>query len=484
MSLRPSALFLGLLASAAAWSLPATRAAAADGMEWQFHEANDPDNNGRMTARLIYGVPETDNTQVSGVCDAGASSGAKSSSFTFGADIGDLENGKDTELRFSGGGFDHALKGQIYRATGEEGLSGVHVDIEHDDPLWGAMAEKDQLDYLVPGYKAATLDLTRGRDKIQQFVKTCETYAAGSASPQAESGASAGGDSAEKEAFDSAKELGTIEAWEAFVANYPSGFRADLARAYIKKLGSSAPADISAMPNVSASKDVPDPPCRNRGNLRSQMSDEATKLTFINRSGATRNIVWLDFASNAKSFGRLKNGDQIELDTFLTHPWMVTDSGGACLQIVMPEPGGRVVELGGSGGQSSKKSVTKKATGCEEGYKQVKGRCKLITVNEAPQGCPPGTKPVPETDNCVPITSTSKSGCPKGQIKVEGRCILKQDAATYCGPGYRLQGNKCVQGYAAPKPQNVLPSWQLKAIGKGCPPGQDWNAQEGCHEND
>jgi hypothetical protein len=483
MSLRPTALFLCLLASAAGWSsLPTYATAANDSMEWQFSESNDPDNKGRMTARLLYSVPETDNVQVSGVCDASRSTGVKFSSVTFGADIGDLENGKDTELRFSGGGFDHALKGQIYRATGEEGLSGVHVDIEHDDPLWGAMAEKDQLDYLVPGYKAASLDFTRGRDKIQQFVKTCETYAAGSASPQAASAGS--GDDAEKSAFDSAKELGTVDAWEAFIANYPSGFRADLARAYIKKLGASAPADISAMPNVSASKDVPDPPCRNRGNLSSQMSDEATKLTFINRSGATRNIVWLDFASNAKSFGRLKNGEQIELDTFLTHPWMVTDSGGACLQIVMPEPGGRVVELGGSSGQPSKKSVTKKATGCEEGYKQVKGRCKRITVNEPAPGCPPGTKPVPETDNCVPITSTSKAACGKGQTRVEGKCILKQDAATYCGPGYRLQGNTCVQGYVAPKAQKVLPSWQLKAIGKGCPPGQDWNAQEGCHEND
>jgi hypothetical protein len=221
MSLRPTALFLCLLVASAGWSsLPTYATAANDSMEWQFSESNDPDNKGRMTARLLYSVPETDNVQVSGVCDASRSTGVKFSSVTFSADIGDLENGKDTELRFSGGGFDHALKGQIYRATGEEGLSGVHVDIEHDDPLWGAMAEKDQLDYLVPGYKAASLDFTRGRDKIQQFVKTCETYAAGSASPQAASAGSE--DDAEKSAFDSAKEFGTVDAWEAFIANYPS----------------------------------------------------------------------------------------------------------------------------------------------------------------------------------------------------------------------------------------------------------------------
>jgi hypothetical protein len=128
--------------------------------------------------------------------------------------------------------------------------------------------------------------------------------------------------------------------------------------------------------------------------------------------------------------------------------------------------------------------VAKKVTGCEEGFKLVKGKCKRIAATEKPQGCPAGTKPVPETDNCVPITSTSKSGCGKGQIRIDGRCVAKQDAATFCGPGYRLQGNKCVQGYAAPKKQKQLPSWQLEAIAKGCPPGMGWNAQEGCHEND
>ena len=45
-------------------------------------------------------------------------------------------------------------------------------------------------------------------------------------------------DISEKEAYEAAKELGTIEAWEAFLENFPKGFRADLARAYVKRLGS------------------------------------------------------------------------------------------------------------------------------------------------------------------------------------------------------------------------------------------------------
>lgn len=46
----------------------------------------------------------------------------------------------------------------------------------------------------------------------------------------------------DKEAFDAAKELGTVEAWDAFLSNYPNGFHADLARAYLKQLAKQTPA--------------------------------------------------------------------------------------------------------------------------------------------------------------------------------------------------------------------------------------------------
>ncbi len=186
--------------------------------------------------------------------------------------------------------------------------------------------------------------------------------------------------------------------------------------------------------------------------------------------------MWLDFNSKAKSYGRLKNGEQIELDTFLTHPWMVTDSAGACLQIVMPESGGRVVELEGGGSQPAKQPVAKKVTGCEEGFKLVKGKCKRITANQPSQGCPAGTKPVPETDNCVPIASSSKSGCSKGQISVNGKCMTKNQAVGFCGPGFHAQGGKCLPGFVAPK--GPKPSTH------GCPPGMAWSKEEGCHEDD
>ncbi len=529
------------LGGSLALALVSQGAFAAEGMKWSFSEFNDPENKGALTARLSYGVPETDNIQVSGVCDGRPSTGAAFSSVTFGAANGKLKDGSETELRFSGGGFDHVLKGTIHRPRSEEGISGVHLDIKHDDPLWQALLEKDTLDYLVPGYRASTLDLTHGRDKIQSFIEACRAYAKailgddqGASSAEA---APQGGATPEKEAFESAKELGTPEAWNAFLASYPSGFHADLARGYLKKLGESSAApdngvtgfnvtfveyregafikngpktwveqkkaggdalrfneifrskdevklfdksrkvhislniagktiwyapdgspleklyDIvatrgadspaspppPATPKIAAATDTPTRSaahvsCKKLGSIRSKYSDRPTRITFVNNSGAYRGILWIDFKGQPKDYANLQAGQRITFDTFQSHPWMVTDGPGNCLQIALP------------------RSVPS-----------------LVAIGEA-------SNPAPEKQ--------SAERCRRGHILIDGKCIRKRDAATYCGPGYRLQANKCVQGYQPPKPQAQRPSWQIEAIKKGCKPGLAWSPQEGCHEND
>ena len=547
MSFRYMPLFFFALAAAPVSStLTMSAVAADDRKEWQFSEFNDPDNKGRLTARLTFGVPETDAIQVTGVCDGTPSTGARFSSVTFGADTGDLKESTDVDLRFTGGGFDHVMRGSVYGTQAEEGVSGVHLDIEHSDWLWDAFLEKESLDYLVPGYRAAPLDLSRGKDKIKAFVEACRAYAEailGNSEDAPESQATTGrGGVPEKEAFDSAKELGTIDAWEAFLRSYPSGFRADLARGYAKKLarksaapntgvaglnvtsvryatgvfikngpktwieqkyaggdalrfnetfrsenevklfdasrkvhislnitgreiwyapdGSpltklydivdtqggvasppSAPAgQIAAAPSKPAQSAI-DNSCRQLREIRSRNSNTPTKITFVNKSGMYRSILWLDFKGQPKSYANLNSGEQVTLDTYMTHPWMVTDGPGNCIQIVMPSRGSKVVNLGGAkAAQPPKEPKTSK--------------------------------------------KKKKMGCRAGYVSIEGKCIRKRDVADYCGPGYRVKGNKCVPGYKKPKPQKQRPTWQIEAIKKGCTPGLAWNPQEGCHEND
>ncbi len=65
-----------------------------------------------------------------------------------------------------------------------------------------------------------------------------------------------------KEAFDAAKELGTIEGWNAFLESYPEGFLSNLARAYVKKLeeGGSASTPAAEPPRSPRAKPKPASP--------------------------------------------------------------------------------------------------------------------------------------------------------------------------------------------------------------------------------
>lgn len=63
--------------------------------------------------------------------------------------------------------------------------------------------------------------------------------------------------SAEKDAFEASKALGTSEAWEAFLKSYPNGFHADLARAYLKKLAATPATPANAVPAAAPQSATP-----------------------------------------------------------------------------------------------------------------------------------------------------------------------------------------------------------------------------------
>jgi hypothetical protein len=155
------------------WFIALIGTAAADDMRWQFYEFDDPDGGGQLTAQLSYGVPETDDVLVSGVCDITAGADSRYSELTFGGDVGSLTEGEEVELRFSGGGFSRKVRGTVSGTDIEEGVSGVLVRLKHNDPLWSAFVREDALDYLVPGYRASQLNLRKGRANLRAFRDAC-----------------------------------------------------------------------------------------------------------------------------------------------------------------------------------------------------------------------------------------------------------------------------------------------------------------------
>ena len=167
---------------------------------------------------------------------------------------------------------------------------------------------------------------------------------AGAAEPEAVDAAKGAGS---ETAFNSAKELGTADAWNAFLSNYPNGFYADLARAYLKKLtDQSAPASPAASASAGKAQEIS---CSESGKLRSQKSDVAALVTFVNNSSMYRSIQWIDFEGGFKDHGGLNPGERLTVETFVSHPWMVATGPGDCLQIFLPDAGLSTIELGPAG---------------------------------------------------------------------------------------------------------------------------------------
>ncbi len=267
------------------------------------------------------------------------------------------------------------------------------------------------------------------------------------------------GNPAAQAAFNSAKELGTPEAWNAFLANYPKGFYSDLARAYLQKQTDKAPA--LAPVAVAAPTTIQEVSCTEQSKLRSLSSDIRTKVTFVNTSEMYRSVLWIDFNGSPKDYGGIKPGGELTLDTFVTHPWMIATGPGDCLQIFMPAAGPSRVDLrrlaaDGPLDAPSKqqrppekkeryekqdrpeKEKPKKTTlVCGKNYKLRNGACVLQ------QNCGSNAYRSPEGD-CY---------CNKNYSKRNGTCVWKQDkqgfeVAPWKKSGCKSWQSQCSKGNA------------------------------------
>jgi hypothetical protein len=83
----------------------------------------------------------------------------------------------------------------------------------------------------------------------------------------------------------------------------------------------------------------PAPPPEAEANIRSMHSDTPTRVSFSNMTGFPVQIHWLDFAGKRVLYRTLGPGESYVQQTFLTHPWLVTDANGQGIMLFMPEPG-------------------------------------------------------------------------------------------------------------------------------------------------
>ena len=85
--------------------------------------------------------------------------------------------------------------------------------------------------------------------------------------------------------------------------------------------------------------------CSERTSLRSQHSREPTKITFVNQSSTYRSLAWINFQGKLQEYGGLNPGEKKTINTFRTHPWMISTGPGDCLQLFMPAAEPATVQL-------------------------------------------------------------------------------------------------------------------------------------------
>lgn len=74
-----------------------------------------------------------------------------------------------------------------------------------------------------------------------------------------------------------------------------------------------------------------------------------TTVRFINDTSTTKKLYWLNYDGQQVLYGEVLPGQAHPQETFLSHPWLVTELGGACVGIFLPAPGRTEIRLAGKG---------------------------------------------------------------------------------------------------------------------------------------
>jgi hypothetical protein len=85
--------------------------------------------------------------------------------------------------------------------------------------------------------------------------------------------------------------------------------------------------------NQDSQSEVPPLSCSQESSLKSTQGVTSTSIHFINASGATRRIYWLDYSGRRQLYNTLGPSADYEQQTYLTHPWLVADTSDRCVAI-------------------------------------------------------------------------------------------------------------------------------------------------------
>jgi CubicO group peptidase (beta-lactamase class C family) len=85
--------------------------------------------------------------------------------------------------------------------------------------------------------------------------------------------------------------------------------------------------------------------CAREPDLKSEDASFPTPIMFTNRTPHNVSLFWLDYRGERVAYKTLRSGEAYTQETYISHPWVIVDSHGACLQIVLPGNTTRTVAI-------------------------------------------------------------------------------------------------------------------------------------------
>ena len=234
-------------------------------------------SQGRRVHHLDYGIPETDAVTFRASCVWGSGTPR----FTIAARVGNQRNGVSANIRFRTNGFNKRYAGRVDGAGNtEEGIAGIRVALTTDDPLWSALARKNSISYTAFGQRE-TLGLSGSSRAVNAFLTGCRP----------------------------------------------------------KPVVQPPRPDNIPQPPISSARGG-EISCNRFGRIKSRNSNRRTRVTFVNKSGRRRDIMWINYQGIPQRYGVIPAGQSRTFSTFVSHPWMTVNGPGDCKQLFLPRPAG------------------------------------------------------------------------------------------------------------------------------------------------
>jgi hypothetical protein len=85
--------------------------------------------------------------------------------------------------------------------------------------------------------------------------------------------------------------------------------------------------------------------CPSEAGLRSQKGTKKTNIVFHNATSRTVHLYWINYGGRRESYGSIAPGQTHSQPTYSTHPWVVTDHRGKCLNVYFADAANNAVTI-------------------------------------------------------------------------------------------------------------------------------------------